>query len=191
MMVAAILTWTSIACARFQRGRHARDPNMRRWLCLDPGFHRLPCGQTLYWDDSRNFDKTLTPFQGFDDSWKYRLEPKQKLALSRVRQCDPDDRRSALAEKRSLSKILIFRNDDSVNAGSILPNHLVFRAAKPNIGDMFGFVSPRRKGAASAGGNCASTRKRIKPRARPGDRFDAPHIRERRKCRRPQDTDNP
>jgi hypothetical protein len=72
-----------------------------------------------------NFDKALTPFQGLGDPWKYRLEPKQKLSLSRVRQSDPDDRRSALAEKRSLSKIHIFRDDDSANAASILPNRLV------------------------------------------------------------------
>lgn len=44
-----------------------------------------------------------------------------------------------------MSKILIFRDDDSANAGSILPNRLVFRAAKPNIGDMFGLLSPGRK----------------------------------------------
>jgi hypothetical protein len=26
--------------ARFQQGGQARDPNMRRWLCLDPGLDR-------------------------------------------------------------------------------------------------------------------------------------------------------
>ena len=49
-----------------------------------------------------------------------------------------------------MSKILIFRDDDSANAGSILPNRLVFRAAKPNIGDMFGLRVLRAQGSAQA-----------------------------------------
>ena len=56
---------------------------------------------------------------------------------------------------------------------------------------MFGLVSPCLNGAGERGGNCASMRKRIKPRARPDDRSDARHIRARRKCRHSQDRDSP
>src|SRR5262249_27874830 len=104
----------------------------------------------LQWGTKRvlcNLDKMLSPLQCFNDSRKHRFEPNEQFALARVPQSNPHNWRAALAENCPPRKIRVFRDDDAASVHSMLPNGLIFRAAKPSFGDMFRFMSCGRKAA--------------------------------------------
>ena len=124
---------------------------------------------------SENFNQRLAALERLQQARQHRPEPHEELTSPRVRQPDPHYHRSAAIERFPLSEILILRHDDRINADRIIPDrHVGGRPQSEMCSASCPWAANQR---ASAGGNWASTKKRIKSRAVPGGHSGARHIR--------------
>ena len=108
-----------------------------------------------------DLDKLFALFKGIHDLREQWGEPLQKSLATGIPQTNPDDRRAVFFQRCKGNEIGVFANNDRVFLPGPQPDRSIIGIVHSNVYNMFRSLPLTLYQRASAGGSCASIRKRI------------------------------
>ena len=114
---------------------------------------------------SGHLDQRFAALQCGKNRWQQSIEPAQQLLPGGIAQPYPHHGRIIRAHHATHGEVLVLGNDACLAVHCMRPHGTVGGPLEAAIDDMLRDVARSESRRASAGGSCASTRKRIKPPA--------------------------